>query len=192
MRIGEHGPAFDDLHAGLAERRAIGRFEPRDLAILVGDQRRPIERGLRHGPAEAGGILEFAAEARRIDQKLFRHAAADDAGAAEAIFLGDHDARAMLGGDARGAHAARTAADDEKIDVVIGHDNFVLHIVAALLHFNAHAADDVLTRDCPPSCRQDHALVEHFRLLERSPSGRAATGRTSGFRFNSGSVKWLA
>ncbi len=123
VRIDEHGAAFDDLDAGFAERRAIGRFEPRDLAILVGDQRRPVERGLRHRPAEAGGVLEFAAKARRIDQKLLRHAAADDAGAAEAIFLGDHDARAMLGGDARGAHAARSASDDEKIDVVIGHDH---------------------------------------------------------------------
>ena len=119
--VNEHGPAFRHFDAGLVERRAVSRFQSGDFAILVGDQRRPIERGLRHGPAEAGGILEFAAKTRRIDQELLRHAAADDAGAAEPILLGDHNARAVLGGNARSAHAARTASDNEKIDVVISH-----------------------------------------------------------------------
>ena len=76
---------------------------------------------MRHGPAEARGVLEFAVETRGIDQKLLRHAAADHAGAAEPVFLGDHHPRAVPRGDARGAHAARAAADDKQIDVVIGH-----------------------------------------------------------------------
>ena len=121
VRVDENGAALRHFDAGFVERGAVSRFEAGNFAILVGDQRRPIERGLRHGPAEAGGILEFAAKPRCIDQQLLRHAAADDAGAAEAIFLGDHHARAVLGGNARGAHAARAASDNEKIDVVISH-----------------------------------------------------------------------
>ncbi len=122
--IGQRGAVLDDFDAGLRQERAIGRLQPRDLLVLVGDQRRPVERGVRHGPAEAGGILEFAVEARGIDQKLLRHAAADDAGAAEAIFLRQHHARAVLRGNARGAHAARAAADDEQIDVEIRHATY--------------------------------------------------------------------
>ena len=122
--IGQRGAVLDDFDAGLFQERAVGRFQPPDLLVFVGDQRRPVERGVRHGPAEARGILEFAVEARGIDQKLFRHAAADHAGAAEAVFLRQHDAGAMLRGNARGAHAARAAADDEQIDVEIRHATY--------------------------------------------------------------------
>ena len=117
----EHRAALDDLDLGALERRGIGGFEPRDLAVLVGDQRRPVERRLRHGPAVAGGVLELVGKARGIDQELLRHAAADHAGAADAVFLGDHHARAVARRDARGAHAARARPDDEQIDVVVRH-----------------------------------------------------------------------
>src|SRR5580704_8145376 len=128
MGIEQHGPVLDDFDAGLGEGSAIGGFEAGNFTVFVGDQRRPVERGMRHGPAEAGGVLKLAVKARRIDQKLLRHAATDDAGAAEAIFLRDHDARAMLGGNARGAHPARPASNDEKIDLVIGHNILSHHI----------------------------------------------------------------
>ena len=72
----------------------VEAFQPRDLAVLVGDQRRPVEARLRHGPAIAGGILEMLGKLRGVDEELLRHAAADDAGAAEAVFLGDGDALA--------------------------------------------------------------------------------------------------
>src|SRR5207237_10195358 len=52
---------------------------------------------------------------------FFRHAAADHAGATDAIFLRQHHARAIAGRDARGAHATRAAANDEKIGVELGH-----------------------------------------------------------------------
>ena len=56
---------------------------------LCGDQRRPVEARLADGPAEAGGILELVGEAAGVDQELLRHAAADDAGAADPVLLGD-------------------------------------------------------------------------------------------------------
>src|SRR6266540_919 len=59
---------------------------------------------------------------RADHEQLFRHAAADHAGAAHPVFLGDHHFGAVAGGDAGGAHAPRTAPDDKQIDVELSHD----------------------------------------------------------------------
>ncbi len=117
VRAFQHGAALQDGDARLIERRDIGRLEARDLLVLVGDQRRPVEHRMMHRPAEAGRVLELMGEAGRVDQELLRHAAADHAGAADAVFLRDHDLRAMTGRDAGGAHAAGAGADDEEIDL---------------------------------------------------------------------------
>jgi len=77
----------------------------------------PDERRVRRAPAVALRVLEFGPEARGIDQELLRHAAADHAGAADAILLGDHHAGAVARRDAGGPHAARSRADDEQIDL---------------------------------------------------------------------------
>ena len=109
----------------------FGSFQP--LAIEAGQaghlvrhgiaQRRPVkDRGLRQGPAETGGILEIIGEAAGIDEELLGHAAADHAGAADAVLLRDHDPGAVAGGDARRARAARACPDDEQIDVELSHD----------------------------------------------------------------------
>ena len=121
VRILQHGAALDDRDVGARQVRRVGGFQPRDFLVLVGDQRRPVEGGRRHGPAVARRILEFVGKARGVDQQLLRHAAADHAGAADAIFLRQHHARAVTRGDARGAHAARAAADDEQIGIEVGH-----------------------------------------------------------------------
>ena len=117
----QHGAALHNRDLRPLQVGRIGRLEPRDLAVLVGDQRRPVEDRLRQRPAVAGGVLELVGKARGIDQKLLRHAAADHAGAADPIFLGHHDARAMARRDPRGPHAAGAGADDEKIDIVVSH-----------------------------------------------------------------------
>src|SRR5262249_26507739 len=64
-----------------------------------------------------GRILELVGKARRVDEELLRHAAADHAGPADAIFLGDRHLGAVRGGDARRAHPARARADDEEVDL---------------------------------------------------------------------------
>ena len=117
VRIDDHRTALGDLDLGAIEIGGVGLLEPVDLLVLVGDQRRPIELRLGHRPAEARGILEFLGEARGIDQQLLRHAAADHAGAADPILLGDHHPRAIAGRDAGGTDPARTRADDEQIDL---------------------------------------------------------------------------
>ena len=121
MRVDQRRAAVERLAARLLDAALVEAGEPGDLLVLVGDQRRPVEAGLRHGPAVAGGVGEMLGELRGVDEELLRHAAADDAGAAEAVFFRDRHALAERSRDARGAHAARPAADDEEIIVVAGH-----------------------------------------------------------------------
>ena len=103
--------------AGPVEVTAIGRFQPADLGVLGCSQLRPVETGFPDGPAEAGGIGELAGEARGVDQQLLGHAAADDAGAADPERLGDSDAGAVAGRNARGANPTGARADNEEIMV---------------------------------------------------------------------------
>ena len=69
-------------------------------------------------PAVGGAVLELLAKLRGVDEELLRHAAADDAGAADPVGLGDGDARSRRRRLPRRADAARAGADDEKIVVV--------------------------------------------------------------------------
>ena len=110
-----------DLHARPFEQADVDRVQAIDLLLHVVAQRRPGMRGLAAHPAVGRRILELVRELGAIDQKLLRHAAPDHAGAADAIVLADADSRAVAGGNARSAHAARAGADDEQV-VVVCHE----------------------------------------------------------------------
>src|SRR3546814_17058160 len=58
---------------------------------------------------------------RAVNGQFLGHAAANDAGAPDPILFCYGNARAVRGGDARGADPARTGADDEEIIVEIAH-----------------------------------------------------------------------
>src|SRR3546814_15390346 len=60
-------------------------------------------------------------EMRAVNEQFLGHAAANDAGAPDPILFCYGNARAVRGGDARGADPARTGADDEEIIVEIAH-----------------------------------------------------------------------
>ena len=119
--VDQHGARMERLAAGLFDAMLVEAFEPRDFVLLVGDQGAPVETCLGHSPAIAGCVGEMFGKLRGVNVELFRHAAADDAGAAVAELLGDGDALAEPRRHARGANAARAAADDKKIVVVTGH-----------------------------------------------------------------------
>ena len=121
LRVLDHGADIGDVHAGLFQIGAVDALEAGDLGVLVLDQRRPVEARLAHGPAETGRVLELVPEAAGIDHQLLRHAAADHAGAAEAVLLGEHHLGAVARRDAGGPHAAGASADDEKIHVKRAH-----------------------------------------------------------------------
>ena len=124
VRVLDEGAILENGNAGIVQHAAIDARDARDLLILVGDERRPIETRARDVPAETAGILEFFRERAGIDQELLGDAAAHHAGAAKLVVLGDGDARSHLRGDPRGAHAARTRADDEEIEVEFVHHHF--------------------------------------------------------------------
>ena len=129
----EFGPGqlralVEDLDVVVGQRLGVGALEPADLGQHIVAQHRPVEALLRHVPAEHRRIVEVLGEMRAVDEQLLGHAAADHAGAADLIFLGDRDPGAMRRGDARGAHAARPGADHEQVEV--GHQTPALSISA--------------------------------------------------------------
>src|SRR6266850_229101 len=82
MRTANDGAPAHDFNAGIAQRALVDAVQARDLAVLVGEQRLPVEAGSFHGPAEGGGDLEVLAKMRRVAEQLFRDAADVAAGAA--------------------------------------------------------------------------------------------------------------
>ena len=121
VRVGQLRARLQQRDAGPLQALLVEPLEARDLGVLAGDQARPVEARRRDAPAEAGRVLELVAEAAGVDQQLLGHAAADHAGAAEAILLRDRHLGAVPGGDARRPHPARPAADDEEVVVVFAH-----------------------------------------------------------------------
>jgi hypothetical protein len=117
VRAPHRGAAAQDLDPGERERAFVERIEARDLAILVREQRAPVEMGLAERPAESRRDLEILAEMRRVREQLLGNAADVDAGAAEAARLGDRDARAVACGDAACADAAGSASYGEEVVV---------------------------------------------------------------------------
>jgi hypothetical protein len=107
------------VHARIHEHALVDAVQARDLAVLVGEQRLPVEARLARGPAVRRRDLEILAKVRRVGEQLLGDAADVDAGAAEAARLGDADARAVPGGDAACAYAARSASYGEEVEVVI-------------------------------------------------------------------------
>jgi hypothetical protein len=113
---------LEHFDAGLEQIGLVNVGQARNFAFLGGDELFPVEfRRLGQAPAEGFRLRKILGEARGVDIELFRHAAANDAGSADTEFLGDHAFGAMSGGDSRGAHAARTGANDEQVSFIGAH-----------------------------------------------------------------------
>ena len=82
MLVEQARMALEQAHAAAHQQFAIDTVEALDLAVLVGNQRRPAETGLAGRPAKALGMLELVGELGAVDQQLFRHAPDVDAGTA--------------------------------------------------------------------------------------------------------------
>ena len=185
QRVGilEHRAGLDDARAGFLDIGGVDALEPGDLLVLVGDQRRPVERHRRNGPAEARGVLDLVVDVRADHEQLFRHAAADHAGAAHPVLFGDHHPRAMAGGDPGGAHPARTSSDHEQIDVELSHvspdrsdslarvTHYGSDLLAALAHLGAELAVDDLGKILRPRVHIGHAELNCPGLRRSAVSG---------------------
>src|SRR5690349_16090576 len=92
-----------------------------DLPVLGVEQLAPVEVGNCSVPAEAHRVLECIAELTAVDQQLLRHAAADDAGAANLAAFADRYTRTVSGCATAGGHAAGPGADGEQVKIVGRH-----------------------------------------------------------------------
>ena len=157
MRALEHGARTYDLDPRIGEVLLIDARDARDLFLFGRDERRPIEGNIVGAPTESSRVLKLIVKAAGVDIKFFRHAAANDAGAADAKLLGDRDFGAIAGRDARSPHAAGTRADHQEIVIEFGH-------------FRRRA--DLTVRD--PSCAFPHGRGSSCRRIFSAtmPAGR--------------------
>src|SRR5258708_37264138 len=117
MRAAHDGSARHDFHAGELQHALVDAVQARDLAVLAGEQRFPVEARLADAPAVERGGLEILPEVRGVGEELLRDAADVDAGAAEETGLGDRDARPVAGADPACADAAGAASYREEVVV---------------------------------------------------------------------------
>ena len=118
MGILQHRPAVMDRHPRRRQHLAIGRLQPVQIGLQSGAKARPVERGLADIPAKPPRLVKDFGKFRGVDHQLFRHTAANDAGAAHPAFLGQPNLRPTLGsGNSCRPHAARAATDHEKVIV---------------------------------------------------------------------------
>ncbi len=121
VRARDGRPLAKHLDLVVFERLAVKSLEPIDIGVDEIAQSWPVEALALDGPAEVARMLQLLGEHRTVDEHLLGHASANDAGPADAVFLGHGDLRAVAGGYTTGAHAARSGADDEEVVVVVGH-----------------------------------------------------------------------
>ena len=120
--VDQLGTFLDQLDAGIGQIAGINAGQAADLVILGGNQLFPAEGGLADRPAIAFGQLEGLGELAGIDQEFLGHAAADDAGAARPVLLGDRDLPGPVHlGHAGRPHPAGAGTNDEKVVVKFGH-----------------------------------------------------------------------
>ena len=110
-----NGATLQNFNTGGFKVFDINTVQSVNLGIFVFHQCRPIEFGIGHRPTETGRIFKLFGEMAGIDKQLFRHAAANNACAADAIFFRHRHFRAMACAHARRAHAAAARADNKKI-----------------------------------------------------------------------------
>ena len=119
VRAGDLGALLEDRHLVAFERVGIGALDPLDVVQHIVSQRDPVEGRVLGRPAEIARVLQVFGEMRAVDEHLLGHAAADDTGPADAVFLGHGDLGAMRRRHAAGAHAARASADGEEVEIIL-------------------------------------------------------------------------
>src|SRR5687768_17283409 len=119
MRVLDEGLLAEDLDLRVYQQPLVDAVQAQDLAVLVRDQRAPVEARRADAPAVGLRDVEVFPPVRRVAEELLGNAADVDAGAAEAARLGDADARAEAGGDAARPYAARSAPYREEVEIVI-------------------------------------------------------------------------
>ena len=109
---------MDEVGAGVTQIGYIDARQPGDLDVLGLEELRPVEGSLPHRPAEARRRLEMVRKFAGVDHEFLGHAATNDAGAADPVFLGHGDTRSVERRQATGPHATGAGPDDKQVVVV--------------------------------------------------------------------------
>ena len=117
MRVFDDRACVEQLDPGVFQVAPIDAFKARDLVANGADQPPPVKTGRAHIPAETGGVVECLGKTGGKNHQLFRHAAANHAGAAHAVFFGKAHLVAIRSGQPRGPDTTGAPADDEKVKV---------------------------------------------------------------------------
>ena len=150
-----------NLYLVVAKRLAIKAFQAVDLGSNIVAQDAPIKCRTFGVPAKTLCVVQIFGEMRSINQQLFGHTAANDAGAANTMLLRHGNTRAMRCSNARSTDAAGACANDEEIIVKISHilffpvstrygDRFIILPTGILAHCYRIITDgsDIAQRRC--------------------------------------------
>ncbi|MNR06225.1 hypothetical protein D3C85_1222880 [compost metagenome] len=118
MRVQQLGMAFVQGHAAVDQQVAVDAIQAIDLAVLVGDQRRPVEVGLVQRPAKAPGLFEVFGKMRAVHQQLLGNAAHVDAGPPQITALGHGHFCTEARSKARRTYTTGTGANHIKVKIV--------------------------------------------------------------------------
>ena len=129
MRPRERRTAMDKGNACAGQHAAVDTVQALDFAVLVGNQRGPVEARLLQLPAKAPGLLGQLAEVRGMAEQLLGDAAHVDAGTAQLGSLHHSHTGPQAGSHTAGAHAARATAYDQKIVIKV----LLLHVLSRCL-----------------------------------------------------------
>jgi hypothetical protein len=116
---GEDCPAADHFHLVAGKCLGVQAAESRHFGQHVVAQRRPIEGGVRDGPAEAPRVDQVLREVCAVHQQFLGHAATDHARAADAVLLDDRHPGAVRSRDAGRPDATRARANDEQVVLML-------------------------------------------------------------------------
>ena len=120
MGIDQACMPFMQGHATVDQQVTIDAVEAVDLAILVGDQGRPIKVRLAQGPAKATGLLKIFGKMRAVHQQLLWYTADVHTGTTQVAALRHGHLGAKASGKARRANTAGTGANYIQVKIV-GH-----------------------------------------------------------------------
>ena len=106
MRVNQMRRAMHDRDVGAQQVFFVDAAQAGDFPVFGFNQLGPGKFRRWHRPAKALGIGKIFCKVGRVNQQFFRHAAANDTGAAVAkVFCNGH-ARTQSGGDPGGAHTS--------------------------------------------------------------------------------------
>ena len=123
----EDRTAFEQFDVRSGQKLFINAIQTVNFLVLIGNQCLPAKAGLAgQGPAIGRGIFEILGKMCAVNQKLFGDTPANDAGAANAAFLGDGDLGPIARRHTCRAHTARSGTNNKQVKIIVRHAEILI------------------------------------------------------------------